>query len=74
MVKFDTLFNIESVYNIAYRRGKFYCECEQARKAPTCRHRTMIPIFNQHKAVDSGKFYDYDTGEWHPSFINRKAA
>ena len=74
VVKFDNLFWVEQIYNIAYRRGRFYCDCPQGMKAHTCRHRDMVPIFNQHKAVDSGKFYDYDNQEWHPSFYNRKAA
>lgn len=67
MVKFDYLFNVEAVYNILYRRGRFYCDCPQGGKAPTCRHRDMVPIFNQHKAVNSGKFYCYEDKTWIPA-------
>jgi hypothetical protein len=67
MVKFDDWWFVNQVYNITYRRGRFYCDCPQGGRAPTCRHRDMVPIFCQHKAVNSGKFYCYDTGEWFPA-------
>lgn len=65
MVKFDFLFNVEAVYYIRFSRGRFYCDCP-AYKNVSCKHRDMVPIFLDHKAVDSGKFLCYDTGEWHP--------
>ena len=64
MVKFDDLWNVDSVYNISYRRGHFFCDCMAGNK-PDCRHRQMVPIFCKHRAVNSGKFYCFDTGEWH---------
>lgn len=66
MVKFDDLWNVDSVYNISYRRGHFFCDCMAGNK-PDCRHRQMVPIFCTHKAVNSGKFYCYDTKEWLPA-------
>jgi hypothetical protein len=65
MVKFDNLFNVEAVYKIRFSRGKFYCDCP-ATGRPSCRHRDMVPTFIDAKAVDTGRFLCYDTGEWHP--------
>ena len=70
MVKFDEWLNVEAVYEIQYRRGRFYCDCPQGQKAPTCKHRDMIPVFCSKKAVDKGKFYCADTGEWDGSIEN----
>jgi hypothetical protein len=67
MVKFDDLWFVESVYNIQYHRGRFYCDCPQGSKAPTCRHRDMVPTFCRHKAVDTGKFFCYDEDQWYPA-------
>jgi hypothetical protein len=66
MAKFDDLMNVEAVYNILYKRGRFYCDCPQGMKAPTCRHRDMVPIFCRHKAVNSGKFYCFEDDTWYP--------
>jgi len=66
MCKFDNLLNVERVYFINYRRGKFYCPCEQGRKNPNCRHREMIPVFCSARAVNTGKFYCYEDESWHP--------
>jgi len=66
MVKFDDYLNVESVYNILYRRGRFYCDCPQGGKSPSCRHRDMVPVFTSHRAVDTGKFYCFETAEWLP--------
>lgn len=57
-----------SIYNITHRRhyGKFECTCPQGRKAPyaECKHKQMVAIFCSHRAVDTSRFYNYDTGEW----------
>jgi len=66
MVKFDQYLNVEKIYNILYRRGRFYCDCPQGVKGPACRHRDMVPVFTSHKAVNTGKFYCYETEEWLP--------
>jgi hypothetical protein len=63
MVKFDFLLNVQEVYNIRYSRGRLHCECFAANK-PTCRHRDMIPLFVTKRAVDSLKFYCYETQQW----------
>jgi hypothetical protein len=70
MVKFDQDINVEAVYEITYRRGRFYCDCPQGGKSPTCRHRDMIPVFTSHKAVNTGKFYDYENDKWLPPINN----
>ena len=67
MAKFDDWWFVDQVYNITYRRGRFYCDCPQGSKAPTCRHRVMVHIFCRHRAVNSGKFYCFETQEWFPS-------
>jgi hypothetical protein len=66
MVKFDSYLNVEAVYEILYRRGRFYCDCPQGAKSSTCKHRDMISMFTGHKAVNSGKFYCQETGAWEP--------
>ncbi len=65
MAKFDSLYNVEAVYYIRFSRGRFYCDCPASNKS-TCKHRDMIPIFSTHRATDTGKFFCYDTGTWHP--------
>jgi hypothetical protein len=67
MAKFDEFMNVDAVYNITYRRGRFYCDCPQGGKAPTCRHRDMVRTFCSHRAVDTGKFYCYDEDQWYPA-------
>jgi hypothetical protein len=69
MVKWDQYLNIEGIYNIIYRRGRFYCDCPQGQKHYTCKHRDMIPTFAQHKAIDSGRFYCQETGDWEPKVM-----
>jgi hypothetical protein len=64
MVKFDQNLNIESVYEIQYRRGRFYCDCPAGGKSSTCRHREMIQEFTRHRAVNSGKFFDFENRTW----------
>jgi hypothetical protein len=64
MVKFDNWLNVEAIYTIQHRRGRFYCDCPHGGKNPTCKHRDMIAIFCQHKAVNSGRFYCHETGAW----------
>jgi hypothetical protein len=66
MVKFDQYLNVEAVYEIQYRRGRFYCDCPQGSKSHTCKHREMVPMFANHKAVNSGRFYCQETGDWEP--------
>jgi hypothetical protein len=70
MVKFDELLWVEAVYHIQYKRGRFYCDCPQGQKASTCRHRDMVRVFNEHRAVNSGKFYCYEYQTWHPAISN----
>jgi hypothetical protein len=67
IAKFDQFFDVEAVHEMHYFRGKFSCDCPQGGKSHTCRHREMIPIFNRHKAVDTGKFYHYENNEWFPA-------
>jgi hypothetical protein len=66
MVKFDDLLNVEAIYNIRYYRKRFYCDCPASNK-PNCRHRDMVREFTTHRAVDTGKFFCYDTGDWYPA-------
>ena len=66
MVKFDDHLNPESIYWLTQRGNRFNCECFQANK-PSCRHRDMMAIFLASKAVNSGRFYDYDNARWLPA-------
>ena len=66
MVKFDDYLNVEAVYEILYRRGRFYCDCPQGQKSHTCKHRELITTFTGHRAVNSGKFYCLETANWEP--------
>lgn len=65
MVKFDSLFNVEAIYNLRAFRGKFLCDCP-AYKYEMCKHREMIPVFIASNKVNTGEFLCFDTGEWHP--------
>ena len=31
---------------------------------PTCRHRKMLPLFMANDAIDTNKFYCYETHQW----------
>lgn len=57
--KFDSLGNVES----SYLCTDSTCECPAGR-APTCRHRQMLPKFIAREAVNTFWFYDYDRSGW----------
>lgn len=63
MVKFSDDLDVETIYEIELRRGRYHCQCFQGNKE-TCRHREMLAIFIDQKQVDTGLLYDYDTGLW----------
>ena len=64
IVKFDDLLNVLTTYELTQKRGYVSCQCFQASKE-TCRHRTMVRIFDHLNRADKGWFYEYDTGKWH---------
>lgn len=68
ITKFDEDLNIESTYGVS----EVACECPQGHKA-TCRHRKMLPIFFNDRAIrlDTTWFLDYDTRQWHEPFQAR---
>lgn len=63
VVKFDYDVNVMAVYEIEARRGYYNCPCPASRTF-TCRHREMVEIFEDAGAVDRGRFYEYETGQW----------
>lgn len=65
ITKFDDDLNVEATYTLrAISKTEFSCDCP-AGPRPSCRHRKMIPFFAVHGAIDSNRFYCYDTQMWH---------
>jgi len=64
MSKFDNDLNLNGSYTLRHVRGRTYaCDCPAANRH-TCRHREMMPLFLAEKAVNTGRFYDYDKKMW----------
>jgi len=61
-VKFDDELNVEAVYDMPVTRH-VNCPCFQGNKS-TCRHRTMVGIFEATHRVNTGWFLDFDKNEW----------
>lgn len=61
IVKFDDDFNAESIYELDYNT----CSCPRG-KAPTCRHRQMLPKMVE--KVDTEWFYCFEDSTWHQPF------
>lgn len=61
IVKFDSLLNVEAVYNLD---PLGHCDCPASTR-PSCRHRKMMPIFVKAGAVNSDRFLCYETQTWH---------
>ena len=57
--KFDADLNVESSYQTTEKE----CTCPAGAK-PTCRHRTMLPLFITAGHVDDGYFLDWSTRMW----------
>jgi hypothetical protein len=66
MVKFDADLNVEAVYEMRQTRRTVHCPCFRGNGA-SCRHREMLQLFLAQKAVNTGKFYDYDGKRWLPA-------
>lgn len=63
VAKFDELYNVEAVYDLAEKDGIVTCTCFQARK-PSCRHREMVEQFIFSGKIDQGWFWDWDNSRW----------
>jgi hypothetical protein len=61
IVKFDSLLNVEAVYNLD---PLGHCDCPASTR-PSCKHRKMMPIFVKAGAVNSDRFLCYETQTWH---------
>ena len=61
IAKFDDDFNVESVYELTHSS----CSCPRG-KAPTCRHRQMLPAMLD--KVDTEWFYCFEDRTWHQPF------
>lgn len=58
-----TKFNSEGEPESSYLVDHETCQCP-AGERPTCRHRTMLPLFLHRGFVNDFHFYDYDRGGW----------
>ena len=59
MTKFDENMDIESTYELTLTE----CGCPAGARN-TCRHRKMLPLFLANDAIDTNKFYCYETHQW----------
>lgn len=59
LTKFDADLNVESSYQTTEKE----CACPAGAK-PTCRHRTMLPLFITSGHIDDGWFLDWSTRMW----------
>ena len=59
MTKFDENMDVEATYELSLTE----CACP-AGVRPTCRHRKMLPLFMANDAIDTNKFYCYETHQW----------
>lgn len=66
MVKWDDDLNVEAIYDMKQTSRATHCSCFQSNK-PSCRHREMLKVFQAKKAVNKGRFYDFDHKRWYPA-------
>lgn len=59
ITKFNEHFEVES----SYLCTESECECPAGHRR-MCRHREMVPRFNQREHVGDNWFFDYDRGGW----------
>ena len=79
IVKFDLNINVISIYHLRKQTlGRWWCPCPRPDYA-RCRHKIMRDIFAREDKIDTGWFYNWDTGLWVPPIgdkikLNRVAA
>lgn len=61
VVKMDRDFTVEDTYFVNKRVS--VCSCFAGNK-PTCRHRQLVIKFENAKAIDSRRAYDFDKDKW----------
>ena len=59
ITKFDRDYNPE----VTYALTRSECSCPRSHKTG-CRHRTMLPLFQQTNRINDGWFLDFDTRLW----------
>lgn len=65
VIKFDSLFNMESLYVLkALRNGNISCPCFQG-KFGRCRHRPLTIMFDTEGRTNKGWFYDWEEKKWY---------
>lgn len=73
IAKFDVDFNVAAIYHLKVKETSpltralptnLICECPAGPRL-SCKHRKMVPIFVAANAIDSSKFYCYETQTWH---------
>jgi hypothetical protein len=67
--KFDTDLNPLTI-NIVSADGR-NCSCPAGFRQD-CRHRTMLGHFQAAKAINSERFFDYETRSWHEPIAKSK--
>lgn len=72
VTKFKADFTFDREYQVGESEGHLFCSCFAGNKE-TCRHRRMIPIFQQQAAIGTGWMYQFDTNQWMEP-INPEAA
>ena len=61
ITKFDGDLNPQGTYPVSAKD----CGCEAGvRGRADCRHRHMLPLFQATGRVNTGWFYEFDTGKW----------
>lgn len=72
VVKFDALFNVESIYKVeALKGGHMSCPCFQG-KFGRCRHRPLTILFDWENRTNKGWFYDWEEKKWYLPFNIRR--
>lgn len=65
VVKFDGLFNVESVYQVlGSNGGTVSCPCFQG-KFGRCRHRPLVILFEETNRINKRWFFDWELKVWY---------
>lgn len=73
VIKFDDDFNViivDGQFHKTVRRnlksGVWSCTCMGQQKHFSCRHITIVKMFEKDNRLDTGYFYDYEFDLWYP--------
>lgn len=68
MAKFDADFNVAAVYSLTATETKpteIVCDCPGWLRRAMCKHVRMLHIFQKAEAINTDRFYCYETQTWH---------